>query len=78
MSNIFELKNQLNLFLEEHPELKEMQLAIDLILNGANNQHNRCVLLQEMMKDRVNLLSEKMIELKNDLDNLTIQLEKLK
>lgn len=51
--DLFSLKKELNLYLEENPHLKPYQKKIDEMLSGAASQHNRMVLLDQMMKDKV-------------------------
>lgn len=59
--NIFELKTQLSEFLKKHPELRPMQAKIDEMLANAGNQHNRNVLLQQMMFDKVKELEKALL-----------------
>jgi len=46
-------RQQIRLLLMERPELRILQRKIDTAMQNAGNQHNRCVLLQIMMKDKI-------------------------
>jgi hypothetical protein len=50
----FQAKQDLQHFLEENPHFKKKQKEIDLFLNSAGCQHNRCVFIQIMMADSLN------------------------
>ncbi len=65
--NIFQLKQEINKLLEERPDLIPLQLEIDQMLKSAGNQHNRCVLLSELMKDKMQELSEQLELLKSNM-----------
>ena len=65
---MFLLKQELNKFLDEHPELKPMQAEIDNLLAGAGSQHNRNVFLSYMMRDKLLELKGKLVELNGVLD----------
>lgn len=56
--NIFEAKRELNDFLREHPELKADQAAIEELLKGAGSQHNRNVVLQQLMAQNISKLGK--------------------
>ncbi|HTY24244.1 MAG TPA: hypothetical protein VMC85_14010 [Desulfomonilaceae bacterium] len=47
-------------FLREHPELREFQRKIDARLNGAGSDHNRLVLIHELMMDSLGNLSREL------------------
>jgi hypothetical protein len=47
-----------DLFLRKHPELIPLQKKIDERLGGARSEHNRLVLIHEMMMDSVKVLAE--------------------
>lgn len=50
-------------FLDEHPELKNLQQEIDQRLDGAETDHNRLVMMNELMMDSF-------LKLDNKLKNL--------
>lgn len=45
-------------FLAEHPEYNALQAEITTALSTAGNQHNRLVVLQAMMLDRLNQIAD--------------------
>ena len=47
-------------FLREHPELREFQRRLDARLNGAGSDHNRLVLIHELMMDSFGDLNRKL------------------
>lgn len=67
---IFEIKQQLNQFLEQHPHLKPLQAEIDMALKCAGNQNNRNVLLQVMMQEKVQELKTQVTQLQTMLNKL--------
>ena len=54
----FELKQELNKFLEENPHLKELQKEIEEKLDKAGSDHNRMVVIQEMMMESLRDLGD--------------------
>ena len=72
---ICELKQEIQLLLAERPELRPLQAEIDRLMAGAGSQHNRCVLITEMMKDKVAELSEHLPQLGNSLDSLVVEIK---
>lgn len=70
IKRVFELKQQLNAFLNEHPELKPLQAKIDQVLAGAGSQANRNVLLHNMMKKSTNDLGTALTTLASDVSRL--------
>lgn len=63
----FSAKKELQDFLNEHPQLKPYQKAIDKLLDNAGNQHNRIVILRQLMTDKMKELRKAMHELKDCL-----------
>jgi outer membrane murein-binding lipoprotein Lpp len=55
---ICELKQEIQVLLKARPELRQLQDEIDKLLAGAGSQHNRCVLLNRLMHDKIMELSE--------------------
>lgn len=53
MKKIFELKMEINRLLEERPEYKPYQKSIEERLNKAHTQHNRLVVMHEMLMEKV-------------------------
>lgn len=53
-----------DLFLREHPELRELQSRIDSKLENAESDHNRLILLHEMMMASFLELNERLQDLK--------------
>jgi len=47
-----------DLFLRKHPELIPLQRKIDERLGGARTEHNRLVLIHDLMMDSVKALAE--------------------
>lgn len=70
MKTIFEIKKERDDFLREHPELRSLQAKIDSKMSGAVSQHNRMVIIHDMMMDSSRLLQEKLDELIVQLDIL--------
>jgi len=64
---IFELKQEIQKLLRENPDLIPLQQEIDRRLKNAGNNHNRLVIIDQMMKEKVS-------ELKCSLDDLAIEL----
>jgi len=76
--SIFELKQELNAFLKEHPELKPLQEEIDKRLEGAGNQNNRLVIIHQMMMSKVAELSKTSKELQTKLENILKDINSLR
>ncbi|HUM42169.1 MAG TPA: hypothetical protein PKI14_04395 [Fervidobacterium sp.] len=55
---IFELRQEINKFLEEHPEYRQFQKDIEARLKSAGNSHNRMALLNMMMQENVGRLAK--------------------
>jgi hypothetical protein len=51
-------------FLEDHPELQDLQKKIDQRLNGAETDHNRLVLMNQLMMESFLKLDEKLQSLR--------------
>ena len=51
-------------FLEDHPELRDLQKEIDQRLNGAETDHNRLVLMNQLMMESFLKLDEKLQSLR--------------
>ena len=51
-------------FLEDHPELQALQKEIDQRLNGAETDHNRLVLVSQLMMESFLKLDEKLQSLR--------------
>ena len=49
---IKQTREELKEFLKQHPELQALQDEIDEALSKCNNQHNRCVKIQELMLEK--------------------------
>lgn len=62
---IFKAKQELNLFLKEHPEYQDRQKSIDLALKKAGNQHNRLAVIQSLMMQSLFHLNDALQEIKN-------------
>jgi hypothetical protein len=70
MAHLFSVKNdnqvdallERDLFLREHPELREFQRKIDERLRRAGSTHNRLVVIYEMMMDSFMELNTKLQE----------------
>jgi hypothetical protein len=70
MAHLFSIKNnrqsealmERDLFLREHPELREFQRKIDDRLRRAGSAHNRLVVIYEMMMDSFRELNAKLQE----------------
>jgi len=58
--DLFRKKRELNQFLMEHPELVSYQEEIERRLGDAGSQHNRMVVLNEMIQENLHLLLEKL------------------
>lgn len=72
---IFEAKQALNNFLEEHPELKPYQDRIDEAMKKAgDNPHNRMAVLESMFLEQRDRLA---VALKECLQELQVLKEKL-
>jgi seryl-tRNA synthetase len=67
-AKIFALKQEITALLKEHPELQPLQDEIYKAMAKAGNQHNRCVIIQSMMIDKV-------CELKTKLEEMTFSIE---
>ncbi len=50
--------NERDCFLRSHPELMPLQRKIDARLSHAKTEHNRLVLIHEMLMDSVKALTE--------------------
>ena len=61
--HIFELKQEINKFLDEHPEYREFQKEIEIKLKNAGNSHNRMAILNMMMAENIKSLSKLWSEL---------------
>lgn len=55
---LFKLKQSLNKFLEEHPHLKSYQDEIEKELDKAGNQHNRLVIINKLLMEKVKELHD--------------------
>ena len=64
---IFEAKLEIQKLLKEHPELRELQNEIDRQMKGAVTQHNRCVIITRMLKDKAKELGKALRELEEEL-----------
>jgi len=70
MAHLFSVKNdeqaeallERDLFLRDHPELREFQRKIDERLRRAGSAHNRRVVIYEMMMDSFMELNTKLQE----------------
>jgi hypothetical protein len=67
---LFEGKKRLNAFIEEHPELKELQAEIDTMFSSAGTSQNRMALLERKIKDMINQLTAAVTELEKKLKNI--------
>ena len=67
---IWELKQEINKLLTERPEYIPFQKRIDEMLKGAGSQHNRMILIKEMMFEKVNELNEQLQILSSNLNGL--------
>ncbi len=67
---IFQLKQEISKLLEERPELSPLQERLDLVLKSAGTQHNRLVMINQLMMDSMNDLKSKMESLGLALDRL--------
>ena len=54
---IFKLKQEINLLLEERPQYKPFQSMIEEKLKNAGSGHNRLILIHSMMMDKLLTLS---------------------
>jgi hypothetical protein len=71
MAHLFEVKGDLQAdalrerdrFLGSHPELKELQDAIDSALSKADSSHNRLVVIHNMMMDSFLEMHQKLQDL---------------
>jgi uncharacterized coiled-coil DUF342 family protein len=50
---LFQAKQDLAKFLEEHPELRDFQAKIDASLKKCGNSHNRIAVLSQMMREKL-------------------------
>jgi len=64
--DIKKYQEEINKILDERPEFREFQENIETELEKAGSQHNRNVVLQNMMIEKVNELKEKLRELMGD------------
>lgn len=67
-SKIFELKQEIARLLQERPEFIPFQKMIDERMEGAVSQHNRFVMLGQMMRDKLKELETAL----KDMNTLTI------
>ncbi|HLD91701.1 MAG TPA: hypothetical protein VI911_11940 [Patescibacteria group bacterium] len=76
---IYELREQLNELLEQRPEMKYYQEFIDKELEKAgDNPHNRCAVLENLLRDNQKKLREAWQELQHDCKKLKKLADRLK
>lgn len=67
---IFKAKQELNQFLAEHPQYREMQKEIDIALKKAGSQHNRLAVIHTMMIRSLCKLNDALHGIKQEVTQL--------
>lgn len=68
---LFELKRELNELTQANPELAKLQKQIDIALDKiGDNKYNRMILLNELMFDSLRKMSEKFVQISNEIKKL--------
>ena len=60
---VFKLKQEINLLLNERPEYKEFQNNLEMQLKNAGNDNNRMTLLKMLMINNIEILLNSLKEL---------------
>jgi uncharacterized coiled-coil DUF342 family protein len=71
----FKAKQQLQQFLDQHPEMKQLQQKIDKALENAGSIENRLTIISTMMfqsldqlNQQLNEVKQKLVDFQSDID----------